>query len=108
MLDKLIRTDCGTDDVDYQKSIRKKISKRSQTADDREFTPAEITKTIGELKDKKAPREDGITCKIFKIIYKQFPTFTYTIYSICLQAGCFPKKWKKAKIRPGIKPGKGK
>jgi len=28
--------------------------------------------------------------------------------SVCLQAGCFPKRWKKAKIIPVVKPGKGK
>jgi len=35
-------------------------------------------------------------------------SFTYTIYNVCLQGGCFPKRWRKAKIFPIDKPGKEK
>ena len=46
--------------------------------------------------------------EIYKRVYKLFPLFMYTIYSVCLQAGCFPKRWKKAKIIPVVKQGKEK
>ena len=108
MLDHLITRDDQADDSDYHKRIRTKIREPSQTADDREFTPAEIKNAIEELKNKKSPGEDGITGEIYKRVYQLFPSFTYTIYSVCLQAGCFPKRWKKAKIIPVVKPGKGK
>jgi len=107
MLDHLITIDDRTDDSDYHKRIRTKIREPSQTTDDREFTPAEIKNTMEELK-KKAPGEEGIRGEIYKRVYKLFPSFTYTIYSVCLQAGCFPKRWKKAKIIPVVKPGKEK
>ena len=108
MLDHLITRDDQNDDLDYHKRIRTKIREPSQTADNREFTPAEIKSAIEDLKNKKAPSEDGITGEIYKRVYKLFPSFTYTIYSVCLLVGCFPKRWKKAKIIPVVKPGKEK
>jgi hypothetical protein len=76
--------------------------------DDREFTPAEVKNAIADLKDKKAPGDDGITGVIHQRIYKLFPTLTYTLYCECLRTGGFPKRWKKAKIIPITKPGKEK
>jgi len=108
MLDHLITRDDRTDDLDYHKIIRTKFREPSQTAKDREFTPAEIKNAIEELKNRKAPGEDGITGEIYKRVYKLFHSFTYTIHSVCLPAGCFPKRWKKAKIISVIKPGKEK
>jgi hypothetical protein len=63
--------------------------------DDRDYTPTEVKKAIEELNRKKAPGEDGITGEIYQRVYKQFPTFIYTLYNECLRKGCFPKKWKK-------------
>jgi len=63
---------------------------------------------LKNLKTKKARGEDGITGEIYKRVYKLLPSFTYTIYTVCLQAGCFPKRWKRAKIIPIVKPGKEK
>ena len=47
-----------------------------------------------------------MTGEIYEIFYKLFPLFTYTMYSVCLQTGCFPIRWKKAKIIQVVKPGK--
>ena len=66
MLDHLITRDDQNDDLDYHKRIRTKIREPSQTADNREFTPAEIKSAIEDLKNKKAPSEDGITGEIYK------------------------------------------
>jgi len=108
ILDHLITKDDRTDDTDYHKRIRREIREPNQTEDDREFTPAEIKNAIEELKNKKAPGEDGIMGEIYKRVYKLLPSFTYTIYIVCLLAGCFPKRWKRAKIIPIVKPGKEK
>ena len=108
ILDHLITKDDRNDDTDYHKRIWREIMEPNQTEDDREFTPAEIKNAIEELKNKKAPGEDGIMEEIYKRVFKLLPRFTYTIYSIRLQAGYFPKRWKRAKIIPIVKPGKEK
>jgi len=105
ILDHLITKDDRTDDIDYYKRIRREIREFNQTQDEREFTLAEIKNAIEELKKKDSWR-NGITGEIYKRVYKLLPSFTYTIYSVCLQAGCFPKRWKRAKIIPIVKPGK--
>jgi len=106
ILDHLITKDDQTEDTEYHKRIRKQIKEPIQTADDRELTPAEIKNAIEDLTNKKAPGEDGITGVIYERIYELFPTLTYAIYSECLRTGCFPKKWKTAKIIPITKPSK--
>ena len=34
------------------------------------------------------------------------PKYLTTIYNGCLKEGVFPKRWKKAKLIPIVKPGK--
>jgi hypothetical protein len=41
-----------------------------------------------------------MTGDIYQRVYKQFPTFIYTLYKECSRKCCFPKKWKKVKIIP--------
>ena len=108
MLDDLITTDDQSEDTEYHKRIREQTKEPIQTADDRDLTPAEVKNAIEELTNKKAPGEDGITGAIYKRVYEIFPILTYTIYSECLRTGCFPKKWKTAKIIPITKSGKAK
>jgi len=106
MPDHLITIYDQTDGTDYHKRIRIQIKEPNQTADDRDFTPAEVKNAIEDLKNKKAPGEDGITGVIYQGVYKLFPTLTYTQYGECLRTGCFPTRWKKVKIIPITKPGK--
>ena len=68
--------------------------------------PVEVENAIEDLRNKKAPGEDGITGAIYKRFYEHFPTLIFTIYSECLRTGCFPKKWKTLRIIPITKPGK--
>jgi hypothetical protein len=67
-------------------------------------TPTEVKNAIEDLKDKKAPGEDGITGEIYQMVHKQFPTLIYTLYNECLRKGCFPK-WEIVKIVPITNPG---
>ena len=50
MLDLLITRDDQPDDTDYHKRIRTQIEEPNRTADDREFTPAEVKNAIEDLK----------------------------------------------------------
>ena len=55
MLDHLITIDDKTDDTVYNKRIRTQIKEPNQTADDNDFTPAEVMNAIEVLKNKTAP-----------------------------------------------------
>jgi hypothetical protein len=76
------------------------------TPDDREFTLAEIRNAIESMNNKKAPGEDGITGEIFKQAFETFPKYITAMYNGCLWKGVFPKRWKRAKLIPIVKPGK--
>jgi len=96
LIDHLTPSDEQSDDTDYHKRIRTLTTEPIQTADDRNYTPAEVKNAIDDL-NKKAPGENGITGEIYQRVYKQFPSFIYTIYNECLRKSCFAKKWKKLK-----------
>jgi len=74
--------------------------------DDREFTTEEIRQTMKSTDYKKAPGEDGITSKILMWTFEIFPELMTAVYNGCLRKGCFPKRWKRARIIPLTKPGK--
>ena len=76
------------------------------TPDDRNFTLTEIKNAVESMDNKKAPGEDGITGEIFKQIFVTFPNYITTMYNECLRKGTFPKRWKRAKLVPIVKPGK--
>jgi len=105
MMDHLTPNNEQSDDTDYHKRIRILSTEPILTADNRDYTPAEVKNTIDNLNHKKAPGEGGITGEIYWRVYKQFPSFIYTIHE-CLRKSRFPKKWKKFKIIPITKPGK--
>jgi hypothetical protein len=74
--------------------------------DDRDFTTEEIRQVIKSIDYKKAPGEDGITSKIRMWTFESFTKLVTSIYNGCLRKGCFPKRWKRARILPIIKPVK--
>ena len=39
--------------------------------------------------------------------FERFPRLVTSLYNGCLRKGCIPKRWKKARIIPLTKPGKG-
>ena len=53
-----------------------------------------------------APGEDGIIGEVYKSAFEIFPKYLTAIYNCCLRIGEFPKRWKKAKLIPSVKPGK--
>jgi len=92
----------------HHKNIRKYIEEPLNTRDDVVFLREEIKQTIDSFNQKKAPGIDGITGGIYQRTYNIFPRVITAIYNQCLKRGCFPKRWKTAKIIPTIKPGKEK
>ena len=87
---------------------QREIREHSQTDDDREFTPAEIKNTIEELKTKRILVKTESREKSTKKVHKLLHWFTYTIYTVCLPAGCYPRRWQRAKIISIVKPSKDK
>jgi hypothetical protein len=61
---------------------------------------------IKSFDSKKALGIDGITAGIYLRTFNIFPRLVTAIYNQCLYRGCFPKRWKIAKIIPITKPGK--
>jgi hypothetical protein len=64
------------------------------------------TKCSGKLGGKKGTGEDGITGEIYKDAFKLFPNYITALYNGCLKQGTFPRRWKRAKVIPVVKPGK--
>jgi len=56
--------------------------------------------------NKKALGEDGIPSEEWKCLVATLPRYLTEIYNGCLKEDIFPKRWKKAKIIPIVKPGK--
>ena len=106
MADHFIPQDTEQDDSAHQKQIRTATVEPPQTPNDREFTQEEIRQTIENFDHSKAPGEDGITSKILLRVFQNLPKFLTSLYNGCLGRGCFPKRWKRAKIVPILKPGK--
>jgi len=86
--------------------MRKAVEEPIRTSDDIKFSKEEIKQAIETFSDKKAPGIDGITAGIYLRTFKIFPRLVTAIYNQCLKRGCFPQRWKIAKIIPIIKPGK--
>jgi hypothetical protein len=86
--------------------IRRLTQRPIKTTDNRQFTQHEDRQIIEGFNPRKEPAPDGMTSKILILVFKTIPTTVTYIYNECLKRGCFPKKWKTAKIIPITKPGK--
>jgi len=58
------------------------------------------------MNTKKVPEEDGITGENFKQAFETFRRYITAMYNVCLRKGVFPKKRKRVKLIPIVKPGK--
>jgi hypothetical protein len=72
------------------------------------FSREEIKNVTDSFNQKKAPGIDGFIGGIYQRMIQMFPRTTTTIYNQCLKQGCFPKKWKIAKVILITKPTKEK
>jgi hypothetical protein len=101
MIQKFAPEDNQEEDAETHSQTRKMVNKAP------EFTLQEVSNTIQSMGNKNAPGEDGITNEVWKCIGSIFPRYLTAIYNICLRKGIFPKRWKKARLIPIVKPGKG-
>jgi hypothetical protein len=106
ILENLIPKDDKTEETDHHKRIRTLIEEPMKTEDDREFTSEEIRQTITSIDHKKSPGDDGITNQILMWTFERCPRLVTSLCNGCLRKGCFPKRWKKARIISITKPGK--
>jgi len=107
MLEHFTPEDDIDDDAEHRRArLQSQLS--ISTAEDKEFTTAEIKNAIGSLGNKKAPGDDGITGEIYKSAFKIFPRYITAMYNGCLNRGVFPTRWKRTKLIPITKPGKDK
>ena len=78
------------------KTIRRSVEEPINTRDTG-FSKEEI-RQIASFSDKKAPGRDRITASVYLRTFKLLPEVVTAIYNQCLDRGCFPKRWKAAKI----------
>jgi len=107
-LEYLTPKDDKSEATKCHKQIRKLIEDPMETEDDKDFTKEEIRQTIQSIDYKKATVEDGITNKILLWTFERFLLLVTSLYNGCLKKGCFPTRWKRARIIPLAKPGKEK
>jgi len=106
MIQKFAPEDKQEEDFEIHSQIRKIVHKPPDTEDDEEFTLQEVTNVIQSMENKKAPGEDGIPNAVWKCLGAILPRYLTAIYNGCLREGVCPKRWKKARIIPIVKPGK--
>jgi hypothetical protein len=94
------------DDSEFHKQIRAQSQGTVNTPDDREFTLAEIRNAVESMNNKKSPGVGGMTGEMFKQAFESFSKYITAMYNGCLRKGVFPKRWKRAKLIPIVKPGK--
>lgn len=64
----------------------------------REVTYFEILSVMSDIKNRKAPGDDGITNELCKLLFKLNPGWYVKVFNYCLNKGIFPKCWKIAKV----------
>jgi hypothetical protein len=106
MIQKFAPEDNQKEDTETHSQIRTMTNKAPDTQNDEEFTLQEVTNVIKCIGDKKAPGEDGISNEVWKCIGSILPKYLTAIYNGCLREEVFPKRWKKARLIPIVKPGK--
>jgi len=106
MIKKFAPDDNQEDDTETHRKIRVCTHTPPDTDDDEEFTIQEVTNVVMGMGNKKAPGEDGILNEVWKGVALILPKYLTAIYNGCLKEGVFPKRWKKSKIIPIVKPGK--
>ena len=90
----------------HQKTIRKAVEEPMKTSNDVKFSREEIKQVIESFDDEKARGIDRITAGIYLRTFNILQRLVTAIYNQCLKRGCFPKRWKIAKIIPITKSGK--
>jgi hypothetical protein len=106
ILDYLFKEDSEENNL-HNKNIRKTIEEPIHTNEDAYFTQKGIRNPIESFNHKKAPVMNMIKSGIYQRTFHMFPIIIIiTIYNQCFKRGCFPKRWKIAKVIPVTKHAK--
>jgi len=107
IIQKFAPDDNQEDDTDTHSQIRTLTQKPLDTEDDdEEFTVQEVTNAKQDMGNNKTPGEVVIPNEVWKCVGTMLPRYMTAIYNGCLRKGLFPKRWKKARIIPIVKPCK--
>ena len=68
-------------------------------------TTEEITKIVGNLKNKKSTGYDGISNEILKCCSPILEPYVADVFNKCLEQGIFPEPLKIARVIPLCKKG---
>uniref|UniRef100_A0ABD2W2W8 Reverse transcriptase domain-containing protein n=1 Tax=Trichogramma kaykai TaxID=54128 RepID=A0ABD2W2W8_9HYME len=63
-----------------------------------EFEEGEIERVVRRMKRKKAPGLDGFRNEWIRIAWAAIPEYVSGLMDDCLRKGCFPTKWKQARV----------
>ena len=72
------------------------------------FTIEKLKKKIEKLKTKSAPGEDGVGNNLLQNLPDKVVEALFKIFNICIAGGYFPTRWKRARIKMILKPGRDK
>lgn len=98
--------DDGPDTQSRHFDLRRRTNDPTNTADDPQFTPAEVLEIIKKMNPKKAPGLDGLTSDICKNFAFAYPQLLTDLLNRCLELQYFPRKWKTAYVKIIPKPNK--
>ncbi|KAI1289944.1 putative protein in type-1 R1DM retrotransposable element [Halotydeus destructor] len=95
-----------TEDSESQAALRRKSLRPATSADDLQFTVAEVLEAASTTHPTKAPGIDHLTGDICKLFIEEFPQQVTSLYNACLRLHYFPTSWKLARVKILPKPGK--
>lgn len=58
----------------------------------------EVNEAVRAMKVEKAPGMDGMGAEVVRAIWRAIPEWLKRVYDVCLSTGCFPVRWKTARV----------
>lgn len=72
-----------------------------------QFSSAEAMDVVNRFKSRDmAPGPDGITSRIWDVVYDSRPSMVESIFNVCLRTVIFPERWNRANLVLFSKSGK--
>lgn len=103
MIQGLLPDDREEEDTYDQKIVRILMREDSTGPDEGGFTEMELTASVKELKDRKAPGYEGIKGEVVKRMYGRIKGVLLSLYNKMLREGVFPDVWKKGIVKVFLK-----
>jgi len=103
MIQGLLPDDREEEDTEDQKFVRERMLEDSTGLNEVEFTEMELTASVKELKDRKAPGYEGIKGEVVKRMFGRIKGVLLSLYNKMLREGVFPDVWKKGIVKVFLK-----